>query len=76
VQLLPHLAIEGVRRVIDERFVFVRVEYESDEGKLFRERYGVTGFPTLLVIDADGKLMVRLPTTYDPAVFRISLGEV
>jgi len=70
------LADEEVRALIDESFIFVRVEYESDEGKLFRERYGVNGFPKLLVIDAEGNLIAQLPTTYDPVVFRTSLGGV
>ena len=70
------LGDEGVRSLIDERYVFVRVEYESDEGKMFRERYGVKGFPRLLVIDAEGNLVAQLPTTYDPSVFKTSLGGV
>ena len=70
------LGDEGVRRAIGERFVFVRVEYESDEGKSFRERYDVKGFPRLLVLDAGGNLVARLPTTYDPKVFRMSLDGV
>ena len=65
-----------MRSLIDERYIFVRVEYESDEGKMFRERYGVKGFPKLLVIDAEGNLVAQLPTTYDPAVFKTSLGGV
>ena len=70
------LSDEGVRSLIDERYIFVRVEYESDEGKMFRERYGVKGFPKLLVIDAEGNLVAQLPTTYDPSVFKTSLGGV
>lgn len=70
------LADDRVREAINERFVFVRIEYETDEGKAFRERYGVSGFPRLLVLDPEGTLLSRLPTVYDPAAFRIALEGV
>ena len=67
------LADEAVRSKIESEFVFVRLEYDSDEGKAFRERYDVKGFPRLIVLDAEGELIRRLPTVYDPAVFRAAL---
>jgi thiol:disulfide interchange protein len=70
------LGDDAVREAIEEDFVFVRLEYESDEGKAFRERYGVKGFPRLLVLDAQGNLVRRLPTVYDPATFRNALRGV
>ena len=68
------LADEAVRELIENQFVFVRLEYESDEGKEFRERYEVKGFPRLVVLDAEGVLLMRLPTVFDPVVFRASLA--
>ena len=70
------LGDDAVRRLIESDFVFVRLEYESDEGKAFREEYEVQGFPRLVVLDADGRLLARLPTVYDAAVFRASLQGV
>ena len=70
------LSDEGVRRLIDEGFVFVRLEYESDEGKAFRERYDVEGFPRLLVLDANAEVVAYLPTVYDPAAFSRTLSGV
>lgn len=70
------LGDEDVRKLIDARYVFVRIEHESDEGKAFRERYDVQGFPRLLVLDANGELVARLPTVFDPVVFRTSLSGV
>jgi thiol:disulfide interchange protein len=70
------LSDDGVKEVIDSRYVFVRIEYESDEGKAFRERYDVSGFPRLVVLDAEGTLVAQLPTVYDPNVFRLSLAGV
>ena len=70
------LGDEAVRQLIEKDFVFVRLEYESDEGKAFRERYGVKGFPRLLILDADGNLVRRLPTVYDATQFRAALMGV
>lgn len=67
------LADPGVQRVLEEKFVFVRVEYESDEGKAFRERYSVRGFPRILVLDAQGTLVRVLPAVDDPATFVTAL---
>ncbi|MGE3466658.1 MAG: thioredoxin family protein, partial [Pyrinomonadaceae bacterium] len=35
-----------VKRVIEKRFIFARIEYESEEGVRFVERYDVGSFPT------------------------------
>jgi thioredoxin-related protein len=67
------LGDDAVRQLIESEFVFVRLEYESDEGKAFREAYEVKGFPRLVVLDAEGTLVSRLPTVYDPVIFRASL---
>lgn len=63
------LADPAVRSLIEKRFVFVRVEYESDEGKAFRDRYGVRGFPRVVVLDAEGALVERMPVTYESGLF-------
>ncbi|MFT5083275.1 MAG: thioredoxin-related protein [Lentisphaeria bacterium] len=60
---------ERVKKAINERFVFARVEYESDEGESFMERYQVQAFPTVLVLDSEGKKLSRLPFTLDPEAF-------
>lgn len=63
------LADPAVRSFIERRFVFVRLEYESEEGKAFRERYDVKGFPRVVVLDAEGRLVERMSTTYEPGLF-------
>jgi hypothetical protein len=37
------------------------------------QRYGVQGFPSLLVLSADGMLVRRVPVSFDPAAFAASL---
>ena len=57
-----------VQALLDDGFVFTRLEYESDEKPYFTQ-YGVTGFPTILLLDANGKALQRLPLTYDADQF-------
>lgn len=58
-----------VRQAIQEKFIFARVEYETDEGKAFRERYGISGFPNVLILSPQGDLVKHLPFTLDPEAF-------
>ena len=67
------LADSAVRAEIERDYVFVRVEYRSDEGEAFRERYGVRGFPVYVVLEPDGSFVEQVPTVYDPEAFRAEL---
>jgi len=63
------LADENVRREIEDGYVFSRLEYESDEGQEFLEKRNAGGFPTLWVLDSEGRTIRRLPVTFDPRQF-------
>ena len=63
----------AVQQAIRAKYVFSRIEYESDEGEAFMETYGVRGFPTLLILDAQGNLIRELPVTFDPEQFVANL---
>ncbi len=62
-------ANDTVKQSLAEGFVFARIEYESKEGEAFMKKYDVKGFPTLLVLDAAGGFVKRLPITFDPDSF-------
>ena len=68
------LADPEVRRAIQQNFVFARIEYESKEGQAFQQRYGVRGFPNLLILSPDGEKLRQLPVVFDPVAFRQSLA--
>lgn len=68
------LADARVKQAIDDGFVFARLEYESDEGKAFAREHGLRGYPNLVILDADGSLVERLPLTFDPERFVELLG--
>lgn len=65
-----------VKRVIEKRFIFARIEYESEEGERFVERYDVGGFPTLFLIRPDGTVAKKLQVTFSPEEFLEQLDVV
>ena len=63
------LSNQQVKAAIEKKYIFSRIEYESPEGKAFMAQYQVRGFPTLVVIDAEGSKVSVLPLTFDPGQF-------
>jgi thiol:disulfide interchange protein len=59
----------AVKAAITQGYVLARVDYDAAEAPAFMQQYGVTGFPSLLVLDADGRLLRRLPVQFEPAAF-------
>jgi thiol:disulfide interchange protein len=62
-----------VKAAITTGFVLSRVDYESPEARTFMQRYEVQGFPTLLVLSAEGRLVRRVPVSFDPVALAASL---
>lgn len=58
-----------VKVAIEKKYVFSRLEYESEEGEKFMETYGVSGFPTLIILDPQGKKLKKLKLTFNPNSF-------
>ena len=67
---------EQVKTQLNQDFVYARIEYESPEGERFMQNYQVTGFPTLLVLNAQGEKLVQLPVSYEPLPFLATLDKV
>lgn len=60
---------ERVKSVLSKHYVFSRIDYESDEGEAFMQRYQVSGFPTLLVLDGQGNKLGQVSLTFSPEKF-------
>lgn len=60
---------DAVKAAINKHYVFSRIEYESEEGEKFMEKYQVRGFPTLLILDAQGKKIKQLDVVFGPQAF-------
>jgi thiol:disulfide interchange protein len=67
---------EQVKTQIKKDFVYARIEFESPQGDRFMQNYQVTGFPTLLVLNAQGEKLVQLPINYEPSPFLATLERV
>lgn len=59
----------SVKKVINERFVYSRLEYETPEGEKFLSERNVNGVPNLWVVDGEGNNVKRLRVTFDPDDF-------
>lgn len=66
------LAQDDIHERISEDYVFVRLEYESDDRALF-EHYKVNSFPTLLVLDQNGGVQRKLSLSYNKDAFASEL---
>lgn len=64
----------AVKAAIAKGYVLSRIDYESPEAPAFMQKYEVSGFPTLLVLDGDGKLLRRLPVVLDARAFAAALA--
>ena len=42
------------------RFINVKMDMETEQGKVLNKRYEVTGYPTLLFLDGDGNMIHRI----------------
>lgn len=67
---------EQVKSQINQDFVYARIEYDSPAGERFMQDYQVTGFPTLLILNAEGEKLVQLPLSYEPEAFLATLQKV
>ena len=63
------LADEAVKAKIQSKYLFARIEYESDEGQAFKKRHQLSGFPNILTLDSDGNQLKRIPLTFSPEIF-------
>jgi thiol:disulfide interchange protein len=63
----------SVKQAITTGYVLSRVDYESPGAQAFMQRYAVQGFPTLLVLSAEGQLVRRVPISFDPATLAATL---
>lgn len=60
---------ERVKARIEEKYVFVRLDSEHPETRPLMKTYGIYGFPTLLVAQADGKPIRFIPLAFEPEKF-------
>lgn len=72
---LKSLSRGSVKKALRERFVAIQVDGEKGEGPAVVRRYHVVGFPTVLLLDAQGREIDRVFDTPDAGAFLRLLSE-
>lgn len=68
------LSLDGVKRILS-RYVFARCDGEEGEGERLFNKYRVTAFPTLLILNAGGKEIGRLVDEIDESRLKRALDS-
>ncbi len=61
---------------MSKHFVSIKINAEKDEGKALAEKYGVSGFPTLLLVDPKGEEVDRIVGFRPPDKFIATLKPI
>lgn len=69
-------ANENVAAVIDSKFVYARLDYDTDEGAAFAAKHDLVGFPRVLILQADGEQLTEMPLTFEPSEYISNLEKV
>ena len=69
-------AKELVATSINDNFVYVRLEYDSPEGKAFAKKHDIQGFPRIIVLDINEEKLVEMPLVFNPEEYANNLGDV
>ncbi|MEM0912067.1 MAG: thioredoxin family protein [Pseudomonadota bacterium] len=69
-------ADETVSKTISDRFVYVRLEYDSKDGVAFAKKHDLQGFPRIIVLDTAGEKIVQMPLIFDPMEYAANLMNV
>lgn len=76
-KLDSHVFVDPViKKLVEQSFIFARIDYQSEQGKAFMQEYRVSGFPVLLVLDKNGQKLTRLPLTFSAQEFATNLNLV
>ncbi|MFC3122848.1 thioredoxin family protein [Agaribacter flavus] len=65
-----------VASTIQNNFVYARLDFDSEEGQNFAQKFNLTGFPRVLVLDVDGNKIVEMPLVFDPSAYNTNLNKV
>jgi thioredoxin-related protein len=64
---------ENVGKIADAKFISVKIDAEKGEGKTLAKTYGISGYPTIMFFDKDGKEIDRVVGYEDASRFARSL---
>lgn len=59
---------KAVKEYMDSKYIFLKVDMESDEGLKFKEEFNITTYPTFLIL-RKGKLVTKFIGAYKSDAF-------
>lgn len=62
-----------VRQLLQQQFIYARIDEKSADAEQFTRDYGAQGYPSLVLLDAQGRLLKHLSLTLDPQQFMAQL---
>lgn len=66
----------GVGTYMDKHFVSTKIEMEKEEtGRMLAKKHGVNLYPTFLILDSKGNLLLRMEGFQEPASFLKTLED-
>lgn len=65
----------AVKALIGRDYILAMVDSDAAGAGALMDRYGVQGFPTLLVLDGDGQALRSVQVSFDPATFAAALAN-
>ena len=69
-------ANENVATVIGSKFVYARLDYDTEEGAAFAKEHDLVGFPRVLILRANGERLTEMPLSFEPSEYIINLEKV
>lgn len=68
--------LEPVMKLMKDNFISTKIDFlKEDLGKQLQLKYAVTGFPTFLILNSDGKLLSRFSGYQEADKFQAQLKE-
>jgi len=67
---------ERVAAIINDNFVFAKLDHETAAGRLFAKQHDLVGFPRVLALDTEGNKLTELPLTFEAANYQANLSKV
>ena len=58
-----------VKQFLTEQSIYARIDEKDPEAEYFTQTYKAQGYPTIVLLNAQGQLQRYLPLTYDPDEF-------
>ena len=67
---------DSVAKIIKEKFIFTRLDFDTEAGAEFAKTHNLVGFPRVLVLASTGESIVEMPLVFEAEEYSRNLGKV